>query len=168
MCKSRTTPRDWFKCTRPEHPAHGGVMLCTVQCRPASACARKRQDKTKKKAIMPSAEPSIHKTPTHNASHGIIKAEHKDSAAPSCSVWLCGQGRSYPKRKGARRTEQRDKHTNTQHNQSLRRHVYIYTQSEGRLQVSEPQGQAQRLIPLQQAQALKHTHGRTFLIFGAT
>jgi len=25
---------------RPEHPAHGGVMLCTVQCRPASACAR--------------------------------------------------------------------------------------------------------------------------------
>ena len=28
-------------CTRPEHPAHGGVMLCTVQCRPASACARK-------------------------------------------------------------------------------------------------------------------------------
>ena len=52
---SRTTPRDWFKCTRPEHPAHGGVMLCTVQCRPASACARKspprgctlkKQDKT--------------------------------------------------------------------------------------------------------------------------
>ena len=41
MCKSRTTPRDWIKCTRPEHPAHGGVMLCTVQCRPASACARK-------------------------------------------------------------------------------------------------------------------------------
>jgi len=40
MCKSRTTPRDWFKCTRPEHPARGGVMLCTVQCRPASACAR--------------------------------------------------------------------------------------------------------------------------------
>ncbi len=31
----------WFKCIRPEHPAHGGVMLCTVQCRPASACARK-------------------------------------------------------------------------------------------------------------------------------
>jgi len=57
MCKSRTTPRDWFKCTRPEHPAHGGVMLCTVQCRPASACARKspprgctlkKQDKTRK------------------------------------------------------------------------------------------------------------------------
>ena len=56
MCKSRTTPRDWFKCTRPEHPAHGGVMLCTVQCRPASACARKspprgctlkKQDKTR-------------------------------------------------------------------------------------------------------------------------
>jgi len=54
--KSRTTPRDWFKCTRPEHPAHGGVMLCTVQCRPASACARKspprgctlkKQDKTR-------------------------------------------------------------------------------------------------------------------------
>jgi len=58
MCKSRTTPRDWFKCTRPEHPAHGGVMLCTVQCRPASACARKspsrgctlkKQDKTRPK-----------------------------------------------------------------------------------------------------------------------
>jgi hypothetical protein len=40
---------------RPEHPAHGGVVLCTVQCRPASACARKspprgctrRQDKTR-------------------------------------------------------------------------------------------------------------------------
>ena len=56
MCKSRTTPRDWFKCTRPEHPAHWGVMLCTVQCRPASACARKspprgctlkKQDKTR-------------------------------------------------------------------------------------------------------------------------
>ena len=41
LLSSRTTPRDWFKCTRPEHPAHGGVMLCTVQCRPASACARK-------------------------------------------------------------------------------------------------------------------------------
>ena len=45
------------KCTRPEHPAHGGVMLCTVQCRPASACARKspprgctlkKQDKTRR------------------------------------------------------------------------------------------------------------------------
>ena len=56
MCKSRTTPRDWFNCTRPEHPAHGGVMLCKVQCRPASACARKspprgctlkKQDKTR-------------------------------------------------------------------------------------------------------------------------
>ena len=56
MCKSRTTSRDWFKCTRPEYPAHGSVMLCTVQCRPASACARKspprgctlkKQDKTR-------------------------------------------------------------------------------------------------------------------------
>jgi len=57
MCKSRTMPPRWFKCIRPEHLAHGGVMLCTVQCRPASACARKslprgctpketRQDKT--------------------------------------------------------------------------------------------------------------------------
>ena len=42
---------------RPEHPAHGGVMLSTVQCRPATARARKspprvhsketRQDKTR-------------------------------------------------------------------------------------------------------------------------
>ena len=46
MCKSRTTPRDWFKCTRPEHPAHGGVMLCTVQCRPASADLRRQEKVT--------------------------------------------------------------------------------------------------------------------------
>ena len=47
-------------CTRPEHPAHGGVMLCTVQCRPASACARKspprgctlkKQDKTRQDTV---------------------------------------------------------------------------------------------------------------------
>jgi len=53
----KCTTRDWFKCTRPKHPAHGGVMLCTVQCRPASACARKspprgctlkKQDKTRR------------------------------------------------------------------------------------------------------------------------
>jgi len=53
--------KDWFKCTRPEHPAHGGVMLCTVQCRPASACARKspprgctlkKQDKTRQDKII--------------------------------------------------------------------------------------------------------------------
>jgi hypothetical protein len=46
----------WFKCIRADHPAQGGVMLGTVQCRPAVACARKspprvhsketRQDKT--------------------------------------------------------------------------------------------------------------------------
>ena len=56
MCKGRTTPPRWFKCMRPEHPAHMGAMLCTVQCRPPSACASKnpprvhskerRQDKT--------------------------------------------------------------------------------------------------------------------------
>ena len=49
------------KCTRPEHPAHGGVMLCTVQCRPASACAKKspprgctlkKQDKTREVMIV--------------------------------------------------------------------------------------------------------------------
>jgi len=50
---------------RPEHPAHGGVMLCTVQCRPASACARnspprgctlKKQDKTRQETFMPCSE----------------------------------------------------------------------------------------------------------------
>jgi len=40
-CKTRNNAPRWLKCIRPEYPAHGGVMLCTVQCRPASACARK-------------------------------------------------------------------------------------------------------------------------------
>jgi len=78
MCKSRTTPRDWFKCTRPEHPAHGGVMLCTVQCRPASACARKspprgctrkKQDKTRQPRKRP--EPCLW---GHDALHGTVSA----------------------------------------------------------------------------------------------
>jgi len=38
--RAAQAPR-WFKCIRPEHPAHGGVTQSTVQCRPASACARK-------------------------------------------------------------------------------------------------------------------------------
>ena len=71
MCKSRTTPRDWFKCTRPEHPAHRGVMLCTVQCRPASACARKspprgctlkKQDKTRQEPHNAPRLVQVHKT----------------------------------------------------------------------------------------------------------
>ena len=54
--KTRQDKQRWFKCMRPEHPAHGGVTLCTVQCRPALACARKsprrgctlkKQDKTR-------------------------------------------------------------------------------------------------------------------------
>jgi hypothetical protein len=53
--RAAQAPR-WFKCIRPDHPPQGGVMLCTVQCRHAAACARKspprvhsketRQDKT--------------------------------------------------------------------------------------------------------------------------
>lgn len=30
-----------FKSIIPECPAHGGVLFCTVQCRPASVCAIK-------------------------------------------------------------------------------------------------------------------------------
>jgi len=54
VSEPHNAPR-WFKCIRPEHPAHGGVMLCTVHCRPVSTCAReslkgctlKKQDKTR-------------------------------------------------------------------------------------------------------------------------
>ena len=38
--RAAQAPR-WFKCIRPDHPAQEDVMLCTVQCRPAAACARK-------------------------------------------------------------------------------------------------------------------------------
>ena len=31
----------WFRCTRSEYPAYWCVMICTDQCRPASACALK-------------------------------------------------------------------------------------------------------------------------------
>ena len=41
MCKEPHNAPRRFKCIRPDHPAHGGVTLSTVQCRPASACARK-------------------------------------------------------------------------------------------------------------------------------
>jgi hypothetical protein len=66
--RAAQAPR-WFKCIRPDHPAQGGVMLCTVQCRPAAACARKktprvhsketRQDKTSTpRACLGEATPS--------------------------------------------------------------------------------------------------------------
>jgi hypothetical protein len=82
MCQSRTTPRD-DKCIRPEHPAHGGVMLCTVQCRPAAACARKspprvhskesRQDKT---SLMTLLSPTIYSLPCQ-AADGLKRTYQK-------------------------------------------------------------------------------------------
>ncbi len=56
MCQSRTSLE--MRSIIPKHPAHGDVMLCTVQCRPASACTikspprgytQKKQDKTRQK-----------------------------------------------------------------------------------------------------------------------
>lgn len=39
----------WFKSICPEHPAVRVMMLCTVQCRPAAACARKRSPRVHSK-----------------------------------------------------------------------------------------------------------------------
>jgi hypothetical protein len=62
-----------FKCIGPDHPAHGGVTLRTVQCRPAAACARKsplrvhsketRQDKTRTRQGGDRVDEVVHRLP---------------------------------------------------------------------------------------------------------
>jgi len=37
--RSKMKAGSQLKCIRPDRPAHGGVMLCTIQCRPAPARA---------------------------------------------------------------------------------------------------------------------------------
>ena len=37
-CVRAAQASGWLKCIRPTYPAHGSVMLCTVQCRSVSAC----------------------------------------------------------------------------------------------------------------------------------
>ena len=36
-CVRAAQAQGWFKCVNPERLCYGGVILCTVQCRPASA-----------------------------------------------------------------------------------------------------------------------------------
>jgi len=104
----------WFKCIRPEHPAHGGVMLCMVQCRPASACAMKspsrgctlkKQDKTRKHQCIRPEHPahgltffvSLFSYTDLNGSHAKWRGEEWGAAAREVDEAV-GRGRGEERR----------------------------------------------------------------------
>ena len=85
---------------RPEHPARGGVTLCTVQCRPTSACARKssprgctlkKQDKTRQASSKRKTAAAL-ETARGPATAGLKRQGVDADCNRPTRVWAAGGG----------------------------------------------------------------------------